>query len=153
MSLQIESPAFDDGDTIPRKYAAVGENISPPLKFSNLPPGTRELALIVDDPDAPHTNAFTHWVLYKIPSSMTEIPEAFESSAIVQGRNDAQTNAYFGPKPPPGHGPHHYHFRLYALDREIQRQPHHSKQSLLVAMSGHILDQADLTGVFEQSRD
>lgn len=154
MSLQIESPAFSDGDLIPRKYAAVGDNVSPPLHFSNIPPGTRELALIVDDPDAPRAEPFTHWVVYKIPPTMTDFPEAAGGAShtgqLVEGRNDAQTNGYFGPKPPPGHGPHHYHFRLFALDRELQPQPHHSKQSLVVAMSGHILDKADLTGVFEQ---
>jgi Raf kinase inhibitor-like YbhB/YbcL family protein len=155
MSLHIESPAFGDGEVIPQKYAAVGENVSPPLRFADVPEGAKELALIVDDPDAPRTEPFTHWVVYKIPPGMTALPEALgrpsnPAGPLVQGRNDAHENGYYGPKPPPGHGPHHYHFKLYALDRELQPQPHHNKQSLLVAMSGHVLEQAELTGVFER---
>jgi Raf kinase inhibitor-like YbhB/YbcL family protein len=157
MSLQIESPAFKDGQPIPRQYAASGDNLSPPLHFSDLPPGTKELALIVDDPDAPRDEPFTHWVIYKIPATMADLPEGVGHRVqpgllgpVVQGRNDAHTNGYFGPKPPAGDGPHHYHFHLYALDQELQPQPHHNKQSLKVAMAGHVLGEADLTGVFER---
>jgi Raf kinase inhibitor-like YbhB/YbcL family protein len=157
MGMTIRSDAFDDGRAIPPRHGEDGEDLSPPLSWSDPPEGTRELALIVDDPDAPRAEPWVHWVLYKIPPDVRTLPEGVPPSptlttppGALQGKNSWGTGGYRGPAPPRGHGVHHYHFRLYALDAPVRAEKGLDKRGLLSAMQGHILAQAELVGTYER---
>lgn len=158
MSIELSSDAFPAGETIPPKYTADGENCSPPLTWAALPNGTRELALIMDDPDAPRDQPFVHWVIYKIPADASGLPETRASHAkidkalhhAVQGENSKGQLGYTGPNPPPGHGTHHYHFHLYALDQPLNLDAGLDKQALLSAMAGHILEETEMIGTYQR---
>ena len=149
MPLEVKSSAFAAGGTIPRKYTGEGTDVSPPLSWSNVPEGTKEFALICDDPDAPRPTPWVHWVLYKIPASVRELPEG-SSGGAREGRNDFGNRGYGGPMPPPGHGVHHYHFKLYALDTELDLPPGATKDQVLAAMRGHVLAQGELVGTYQR---
>ena len=159
-ALEVTSTAFADGGPIPEKYTADGEDISPPLAWSGVPQGTKELALVCDDPDAPTPEPWVHWVIYKIPAGTKELPEGIAKTqrpqnpaGALQGKNSwkaGQTIGYRGPSPPPGHGTHHYHFTLYALDEELAAEPALDKRSLLKAIAGHILAEGRLTGTYKR---
>lgn len=153
MTLSLSSIAFQDGERIPVKYTCEGQDISPPLMWSEPPPGTQSLALIVDDPDAPG-GVFTHWVLFNILPDSRELPEAVPTQAqlpsgALQGKNDFGRVGYGGPCPPPGR-PHRYCFTLYALDRVLGLKVGVSKKQVLDAMKGHILVQEKLTGTYQR---
>lgn len=160
MAMQLSSSAFAPGGAIPRRYTGEGEDISPPLQWTGVPTGTQELALICDDPDAPTPEPWVHWVLYKIPPQTTGLPEGLPKTAqlsqppgAMQGKNSwtgGQTIGYRGPMPPPGHGVHHYHFTLYALDAPLSIQPGETKKNLLKKMEGHILATAELIGTYQR---
>lgn len=149
--FQLESPAFTAGGAIPARYTCDGEGFSPPLRWSDVPAGTRTLALIVDDPDAPQ-GTFVHWVLYNLPASVTHLESgvtrdrgAHGAHFGVNGRDDA---AYTGMCPPSG--VHHYHFKLYALDERLPAHGHMTEAELLKAMQGHELGTAELVGVYRR---
>lgn len=157
--MQITSEAFQDGQPIPKKHTEDGENISPPLSWSGAPDGVAEFALIVDDPDAPREDPWVHWVLFKIPGDADSLPEGLPRQDALpkvggarQGHNSfPQDNlGYRGPAPPPGHGTHHYHFKLYALDAPLDLAAGVEKEALLEAMEGHILAQNELVGTYER---
>ena len=157
MSIQISSEAFAPDEMIPSKFTADGQNISPTLRWGELPPDTKELALIVDDPDAPREQPFVHWVMYKIPADADGLPEHLPTQTAlqsppgaVQGNNSFGKIGYGGPAPPSGHGTHHYHFHLYALDQPLQVKGGMDKESLIAVMSGHILDEGDLVGMYQR---
>lgn len=160
MTLGITSSAFENGAAIPKKHTGDGVDLSPPLAWSSLPEGTAELALLCDDPDAPTPEPWVHWVIYKIPKDQPGLPEGVEPvqtpkalAGVLQGANSwsaGNTVGYRGPAPPPGHGTHHYHFTLYALDTPLQLKPGLSKAALLAAMRGHILAEAELVGAYER---
>ena len=157
MGMTIRSNAFTDGRAIPRRYSEDGEDLSPPLTWSDPPEGTRELALIVEDPDAPRAEPWVHWVLYKIPADVRTLAEGIPPSptlndplGAMQGQNSWGTDGYRGPAPPPGHGTHHYHFRLFALDVPLHAVQGLDKKGLLDAMQGHILTQAELVGTYQR---
>jgi Raf kinase inhibitor-like YbhB/YbcL family protein len=159
MTITVTSSAFEPGAPIPKKYSGEGANISPPLAWSGLPEKTKELALICDDPDAPR-GTWVHWVIYKIPAAATSLPEAVareprpkEPAGAVQGVNSwpkGENTGYGGPMPPPGHGTHHYHFKLYALDQPVAVEPGLDKNGLLAAMKGHILAEGQLIGTYKR---
>lgn len=147
--LTIASPAFAWGAPIPRKHATEGDNVSPALAFTGVPEGTRSLAVICHDPDAPFLHGFTHWVLYAIPPDTTAVVEG-GGDQYAQGDNDFGDTGYGGPEPPPGHGPHHYYFHLYALDEEVGVAPRLGRRELLDRMEGHVLGQNRLVGTYER---
>lgn len=147
--LRITSPAFDWGAPIPRKHTGEGEDVSPAIAISGIPEGTRSLALVCHDPDAPMLHGFTHWVVYAIPPATTSIPEG-GGSAFAEGHTDNGKTAYGGPMPPVGHGPHHYYFWVYALDSEIGAAPALTRSELLDRMDGHVIEQARLVGTYER---
>lgn len=149
MAIRVSSPAFEGGSAIPRKYTGEGEDVAPPLEWTGLPEGTREVALICDDPDAPMPEPFVHWVLYKITANKAGLPEGSLAGAL-EGRNGFGRVGYGGPMPPEGHGTHHYHFKVYALDAELEATPGLSKDQLLAAMEGHVLDEGELVGTYER---
>ena len=142
--LQVSSAAFGAGGSIPRKYTCDGDNLSPPLSWSNTPKGTRSLALIADDPDAPG-KAFVHWVLYEIPPEQTSLGEDFVAG--VPGTNSAGKQGYTGPCPPAGPA-HRYIFKVYALDTGLDLNPGANKEELEAAMHGHVLAQGELVGTY-----
>jgi Raf kinase inhibitor-like YbhB/YbcL family protein len=148
--LKIESSAFSANDRIPKKYTGEGTDVSPPLSWSGAPDGTVELVLICDDPDAPTPEPWVHWVAYGIPSSVDSLAEG-DTSRVTEGINDFGRSGYGGPMPPPGHGTHHYYFKLYALDQALSiTKPGAKKADVLQAMKGHILEQAELVGTYER---
>lgn len=157
MSITIESEAFVEGGPIPRKYTGDGADLSPPLRWSGVPADSVELALISDDPDAPRAQPWVHWVIYKIPADTTALPEGIDPSpepavprGALQGRNDFGKIGYGGPAPPKGHGVHHYHFKLYALDSALALEAGLDKKALLAAMEGHVLAWGELVGTYQR---
>jgi Raf kinase inhibitor-like YbhB/YbcL family protein len=157
-----------NGESIPVEYTADGRNVSPPLRWSGAPSGTREFALILDDPDAPTPQPFVHWVIYRIPGSATGLPEALPmggavKAAGVEGAVQGTTGfamfarrgglppdpGYRGPAPPTGK-PHHYTFTVYALNAPLDAKDAMTKDDLLKAMEGKIVAQGELIGLYER---
>jgi Raf kinase inhibitor-like YbhB/YbcL family protein len=154
MSLVISSSAFKEGERIPARYTADGQDISPALAWSGAPPGTASLALILHDPDASHPGGFTHWVFFNMPAASKGLPEGVPvrerlDSGAVQGRNDGGGSGYMGPSPPPGK-PHHYHFKLYTLDQHLKLSPGVGGRQVQDAMKGHILAETELVGLYQR---
>ena len=157
MSLHIMSTAFASGNAIPRRHTGDGEDLSPPLSWSGVPSSARELALIVDDPDAPTSEPWVHWVIYKLPVTLEGLAEGVAPIAhpnapatAVQGKNSWGALGYRGPAPPKGHGTHRYFFKLYALDAELNVSEPLDKPRLLRAMDGHIVAEGELMGTYER---
>jgi len=153
MTIQLMSSAFADGSPIPVKHTCDGQDVSPPLEWSNLPQGARSLALIADDPDAPG-GTWVHWVLYNLPATVSELREGMPTTetiptGVAQGRNDFRRIGYGGPCPPRGNA-HRYFFRIYALDTELSLKPGATKKDLLRAMEGHILAEGQLRGTYKR---
>ncbi|MFH1662829.1 MAG: YbhB/YbcL family Raf kinase inhibitor-like protein [Chloroflexota bacterium] len=153
MTLSISSPAFSEGEKIPPEYTCEGSGISPQLNWVGIPEGTKSLALIVDDPDAPG-GVFTHWVVFNIPPDSSGLSKAFPPTPVLpdgtlQGDSDFGRTGYGGPCPPRGK-PHRYRFNLYALDKKLDLSAGSSKNQVLNATRGHILAQGQLTGTYQR---
>jgi Raf kinase inhibitor-like YbhB/YbcL family protein len=156
MSLAINSPVFKNNSQIPARYTCDGMNISPPLHWNGIPAATKSLALIIDDPDAPDPAApkrvWVHWLLYNIPATVSELPEGIALESLppgtLTGRNDGKTTTYGGPCPPVGC--HRYFHKLYALDTILPNLQIPKKAALLQAMEGHILDYAEIIGLYQR---
>ena len=144
--MRITSSAFSNNAMIPSKYTCQGQDISPPLEFSNIQKNAKMLALIMDDPDAP-SGTFTHWLVWNIPSKITEIHEG-ERIIYPQGLNDFGRQYYKGPCPPSG--VHRYFFTLYALNKEIDLKPGATKDELLKAMRDNIIEKTELIGKYKK---
>ena len=150
MDLRLRSTAFQNGNHIPSKYTCDGEDISPPLEWGHLPPGTKSAALIADDPDAP-AGTWVHWVIYNIPSERIGLQESVVcleelAEGCLQGRNDFGKIGYGGPCPPGG--THRYFFKLYALNIKLDLEPGATKKEVLDAMKGHVLALGTLIGLY-----
>jgi Raf kinase inhibitor-like YbhB/YbcL family protein len=157
MSLVIQSLSFASGKPIPRRHTGDGEDLSPPLSWSGVPSSARELALIVDDPDAPTPEPWVHWVIYKVPVTTEGLAEGVPPAArptfpptAVQGKNSWSTIGYRGPAPPKGHGVHRYFFKLYALDKTLDLPDGIDKPGLEKAMKGHIVAEGELMGTYQR---
>ncbi len=157
MRMMLKSEAFHNGQPIPVRHTGDGEDVSPPLTWSNVPPLAKELALICDDPDAPTDEPWVHWVIYKIPTTASGLAEGIQRAErlppplkALQGKNSWNVVGYRGPAPPKGHGVHHYHFKLYALNAPLTLGPNQDKAALLKAMSGHILAECELVGTYQR---
>jgi Raf kinase inhibitor-like YbhB/YbcL family protein len=153
----LASPAFQNGDTIPRIYTCEGANKSPPLDWTAPPPHAMSFALIVEDPDAP-AGTFIHWVLYDLPASAASLPEEVPKAADLaqlggakQGRTGFGTVGYGGPCPPPGPA-HHYHFRLFALSAKLGLAAGATRDQVVAAMRGHEIGRAELVGLYARSK-
>jgi Raf kinase inhibitor-like YbhB/YbcL family protein len=151
--MQLTSLSFQHGAPILVQHTCDGRNVSPPLQWSDVPPATKTLALIADDPDVP-MGTWVHWVIYDLPTSLSGLPEAVDRSQFVlngacQGLNDFRHLGYGGPCPPVGR-PHRYFFKLYALDVELSLPPGATKPQLERAMYGHVLAQAELMGTYQR---
>lgn len=147
-NMRISSPAFADNQTIPAQYTCDGDDINPPLHLENVPAGTKSLALVIEDPDAP-SGLWTHWLVWNIVPSTREIAENTVPREAVAGKNDWHRNSYGGPCPPSG--THRYLFRLYALDTVLDLAGGKGRSELAQAMEGHVVAEAVLTGLY--SRD
>ena len=152
MTISLTSNAFIEGAMIPQRYSCDGEDISPSVAWSNVPSGTRSLALICDDPDAP-VGTWDHWVMYNIPAHVTSIQEGITDKPIldngaVQGKNSWGRIGYGGPCPPSG--THRYFFKIFALDTLLDLKSGSTTSQLIDAMEGHILAQGQLMGRYQR---
>jgi Raf kinase inhibitor-like YbhB/YbcL family protein len=151
-TMKLNSRAFVQGRTIPSKYTCDGKDVSPPLAWTETPPATKSLALIVDDPDAP-MGTWVHWVVYHLPPTTRQLPEGLPIDERLpdgtnQGKTDFGRTGYGGPCPPSG--THRYFFRLFALDTELSLPPASTAKQLKAAMRGHILAEAELMGTYRK---
>jgi hypothetical protein len=157
MALALTSSAFTHNGAIPKQYTCQGSDISVPLAWSGLPAGTKSLALIVDDPDAPDPAApkltWVHWVLYNIPPAAAGLKEAVKAGELpkgtLEGLSDWQRTGYGGPCPPIGR--HRYFHKLYALDTVLPDLKRPTKAQLEKAMQGHILEKFELIGTYQKN--
>jgi len=159
-TITVGSSAFDHHGTVPLRYTAYGDNVAPQITWTNLPAGTVQLALVMDDPVAPTPEPFVHWVAYNIPASAAELPEGLTKDAevtgvaglegMINGLNGIRQTGYFGPRPPADGKLHAYHFRIYALDAALNLPAGLNKQQLLEAIEGHVLGTGMLMGHYEQ---
>ena len=158
-TLSVASPAFAAGTEIPPRFTGDGEDASPALTWSGVPDGVEELAVLCDDPDAPTPEPWVHWVIYGIPGDAEGLPEGIPRKAFVTGPVRATQGVntwtsdnvgYRGPAPPPGHGTHHYHFKVFALDEPLDLPPGTDKKGLLSAMDGHVVATGELVGTYER---
>jgi len=152
MEIKITSTAFEEEGMIPEKYTCDGIDVSPPLTWTSIPDGTKILALICDDPDAP-MGTWVHWVLFNLPANIIEMPENIPperelENGAKQGMNDFRKIGYGGPCPPGG--THRYYFKLFALDTELNLEAGATKSQLLEAMEGHILGEGQLMGRYKR---
>lgn len=147
--MQIISPAFTNNSTLPKKYTCNGEGVNPPLVFSEVPVSAVSLVLIVTDPDAPG-GAFTHWVLFNIPSSTRDIAENSYPIGSVQSATSTGKEGYVAACPPPGTGIHHYQFKLSALDTVLVLTPNMKVGDVEGAMQGHIIASSQLVGLYPE---
>lgn len=148
--MQLKSDAFTPEGNIPKPYTCDGENVSPPLRWTNVPDQAKSLALLVEDPDAP-SGVFVHWLVYNIPPHELALPKSMSRDPMIgngirQGENSFEHIGYDGPCPPSG--VHHYRFELFALDTVLGLEPGATKEQLLSAIQGHVLDKAELEAKF-----
>ncbi|MGH2574220.1 MAG: YbhB/YbcL family Raf kinase inhibitor-like protein [Ignavibacteria bacterium] len=153
MEIKLTSTAFEEGGMIPKKYTCDGEDISPPLSWTSAPSGTKNFAIICDDPDAP-AGTWVHWVIYNLPADQMNLSENISSKKQLEndarhGINDFRKFGYGGPCPPSG--THRYFFKLYALDSKINLEGDVAKDQLLKAMEGHILAEGQLMGKYKRA--
>ena len=151
-AFSISSPAFTDGGNIPSKFTcdAGTTNPSPALTWKDAPANTKSFVLIMHDPDAPLAGGFTHWVLFDIPATTMQLPEAFQAGSVgVSGNSGFRRQGYGGPCPPSGS--HHYHFMLSALDvPTLGLQPGATKADVEKAMEGHVVGKAETVGLYQR---
>jgi len=153
MAFTIKSAVFGDNELMPAKYTCKGEDVSPPLTWKDLPQGTKSIAVICDDPDAPFVT-WVHWVIYNVPADASGLPEGIPPkeklpNGSLQGKNSFRKIGYGGPCPPPG-GPHRYFFKIYALDSPLEVKAGLGKKELLNAMQGHLLGKTQIIGKFKR---
>ncbi|MFT3784660.1 MAG: YbhB/YbcL family Raf kinase inhibitor-like protein [Tepidisphaeraceae bacterium] len=157
--ITVTSPAFKDGGDIPFENSDLGQKISPALKIEGVPPATRSIVIIVEDPDAPSPRPFDHWLLYDLPSTTTSLREGVPGLPILaglgfakQGVNSFGSTGYFGPHPPSDHGAHRYYFQVFAMDGLLDTvKPNAKKADLIAAMRGRVLAKGVLMGHFDNN--
>jgi Raf kinase inhibitor-like YbhB/YbcL family protein len=157
-NLIVTSSSFTDGSAIPKQFTPMGANRAPELSWSAVPSGTRELVLIVEDPDAPMPSPFAHWIVHRIPPTVQSLPAGLPNERLlsqlggaVQGQNDAKIRGWYGPKPPLGHGLHRYHFQLFAVDTQLSLGPDATLDEISRALSGHVLADGEIVGTYERT--
>jgi Raf kinase inhibitor-like YbhB/YbcL family protein len=148
-NLNVTSPAFEHNGNIPLTYGCDGKNVNPPVQIGNIPPGTKSLALVLDDQDAPR-GTYVHWILWNIDPDTKEIKENSVPEGAVQGLNDFKKNRYGGPCPPTR--PHRYVLKVYALDTRLELDPKSTKADLEKAAEGRIIGRGQLVGVYKREK-
>ncbi|MFO0810789.1 MAG: YbhB/YbcL family Raf kinase inhibitor-like protein [Gemmataceae bacterium] len=151
VAIPLTTTAFAPGQPIPPRHTGDGPDVSPPLAWGDVPAGTKSLALLCDDPDAPR-GVWSHWVMWNLPTTARGLPEGVSQQAVLpdgtrQGISDFHRVGYNGPAPPPGK-PHRYYFLLYALDTVLALDPTSNRLQLMQAMQGHILGQGEVMGTY-----
>ncbi|MGY0612164.1 MULTISPECIES: YbhB/YbcL family Raf kinase inhibitor-like protein [unclassified Luteimonas] len=153
-ALALQSQAFADGQPIPLRYSAYGDDVSPPLAWQPVE-GAKSYALLMEDPDADRPEPYLHWLAWNIPAGVTSLPEGLatdprlaEPDGMLQGTNDRGSVGYFGPRPPAGSGIHHYHVQVFALDTMLEVDPGAGRDALLGAMREHVVDKGVLVGTY-----
>ena len=151
VKIALSSPAFKAGETIPQKHTCDGPDLSPELAWTAVPAGSKSVALLCEDPDAPG-GLWAHWVIWGIPADSTALPGGIAKekqlpSRIAQGMNDFRKVGYGGPCPPRGK-PHRYFFRIYALDTHLTLAPGALRKDLLKAIEGHVIGEGELMGTY-----
>lgn len=154
--IVVESNAFPDGARMPARHSHTeGDSISPELHWSAIPPEAKELVLVVEDPDAPTPQPFVHWLVYGIPAHVTQIGEGIREATPLhgarQGKTTTRKEGFDGPAPPPGHGEHHYHFQLFAIDKEVELPTGAGRDDLIDEIEGHVVAAGELVGIYERS--
>lgn len=150
MAFALQSPAFQNGGAIPQKYARDGQNLSPPLRWTAPPAEAKSFVLVVEDPDAP-SGVFRHWAVHGIGPDQTELREGLGAGGdgAQQAVNDFGEKGYDGPQPPRGHGPHHYHFKLAALDVPRLDIPEDAPAAeVWHAARPHVIGEAEIVGLY-----
>ena len=152
--IQVSSDSFDPGMPMAKKYTQDGQSISPALEWAGVPANAVSVVVVCEDPDAPMPEPIVHWIAYNIPARLSELPEGFGSGLMPgagkQGRNYQGKDQYIGPKPPLGHGVHHYYFQVFALDRDLSFDAPPEKMELVRQMRGHVLAQGEAVGTYER---
>lgn len=150
--MQLTSPGFENRGQIPQKYTGYGEDVSPPLEWTKVPEGTRSFAIICHDPDAPlvepGTYGFVHWVLYNIAGDVSAIPEGCPD--YTMGVNNFNEKGYKGPKPPAGHGIHHYFWWLLAFNKDLKLESGLTQWQLLEKIEPHLIGMNRIVGIYEK---
>jgi Raf kinase inhibitor-like YbhB/YbcL family protein len=147
MKMEVKSTAFQDGAMIPKLYTCDGQDISPPLSWSGVPPETKSIALIMDDPDAP-MGTWVHWTIWNISPETTEISEDSCPEEGIEGMTSSGMTGYRGPCPPSG--THRYFFKLYALDKILDLKSNSHVGDMEKAIEGHIIEKAELIGLYSR---
>lgn len=148
--MEISSPVFSSGATIPQKFTCEGDNVSPPLNFKDVPEEAQSLALLMEDPDAPSVKPWVHWVVFNIPRDVKGFEEGSVSKGAIEGLSTGNTYGYQGPCPPQNE--HRYFFKLYALDKKLDLPAESDRAALLRAMQGHVLKEVYLMGVYKKQK-
>jgi Raf kinase inhibitor-like YbhB/YbcL family protein len=148
-TLDVTSPAFTDGGMLPLAYTADGASGAPRIEWSNLPPGTKSIAVVLEDPDAPYGRPFVHWLVYDLPPTENALdgPPAYGR----EGKNSMLEIGYKAAAPPAGHGLHHYHFQVFALSTALGLDDGAGRSALLEAMQGHVIAWGEIVATYERS--
>jgi hypothetical protein len=159
MTIEITSTAFKEGEAIPKKYTEEGDKVSPPLAWTGVPEKAKELVLICDDPDAPGSEPWVHWMIYKIPADAKGLKEGIpqktrlsDPPGALQGKNSwpsPKNIGYRGPYPPPG-PKHRYYFTLYALEAKMVAEPGMDKKAILQEIEEHVVAKGQLMGTYQR---
>ena len=152
-TIQVKSREFVANQEIPARYSQDGQNISPPITWSNIPAGAISIALLVEDPDAPLPQPFVHWIAFNIDPYVLTLPEgipADEKTIVRQGKNSTLRIGWTGMAPPKGDTAHHYHFQVFALDEILPLENGCGRSALIKAMTGHVITRGELVGKFRR---
>ncbi|MDY0978652.1 YbhB/YbcL family Raf kinase inhibitor-like protein [Stenotrophomonas sp. CFBP8994] len=156
-SIAVQSPAFQDGQPMPTRFSAYHEGVSPQLTWNRVPKAVTYV-VVAEDPDASPINPFVHWVAWNIPGSLTGLPEGLQTQprltdpeGVLQGATSHGSIGYYGPKPPVGAPPHHYHFQILALDARLEVRPGATRDEVLKAAKGHVIGKGQLVGTYQQT--
>lgn len=151
-TIEVTSAAFKAGEALPKAHAYKGEgdNVSPPLAWTGVPPGTKEIAIVCDDPDAPRATPWVHWVVYGIAPATTSMPQGELATGAVAGKNDFGELGWGGPIPPKGSGAHRYRFHVYAVGKSLGLKPGATRAELEAAMKGSVVGEGEVVGRYER---
>jgi Raf kinase inhibitor-like YbhB/YbcL family protein len=145
----VSSEWFRDGGSLPGRCTVDGEGVAPPLSWTRPAGGTQAVVLICEDPDAPLPEPFVHWLVYGIPADLQHLDVSTRPRAH-EGQNSKLKSGFTPAAPPPGHGLHHYHFQIFALDTRVHLENGVGRGKLLEAMRGHVLQWGELVGIYQR---
>jgi Raf kinase inhibitor-like YbhB/YbcL family protein len=148
--IEVTSPDFAHGERLPVASTVDGAGLAPTIEWTGLPPGTKSVAFVCEDPDAPLPEPYVHWIAYGIPATTTSIAEGSATEEMNLGKNSKRKIGFTPSAPPPGHGLHHYHFQVFALDTAVDLEAGADRPALVERMKGHILGWGEIVGTNER---